>query len=465
MTPPPAPPGPVRPRAGGAPAARLRRHPDFLRLWAGQTLSLVGSEVTLFALPLAAVALGAGPREMAWLAVARYLPTLLLGLPAGAWVDRLPRRPLLIATDLGRGAVLAAVPLAAVTGHLRLELLYPLAFLAAALAVLADVAQESYLPVLVGRERLVAGNSGLVLSQQAARVAGPSLGGVLVQAATAPLALLADAASFGVSAAPPGHHPRPRAGPPPAGRGTGAAPAGARDRPRGCASWSPTGCWARSRAPGGSTGFAFWLFWGQYPLYATRELGLTPAALGVIGSLAAGAGVLGAVVTTPLTTRFGAGGTMTGALLGAAAGTLLFAAAGGAPVVAGAVLALGLGLVLFCDPPYMVNYTSAFQALAPDGLRGRVGASIRVLTAGTAPVGAFLGGFLAESVGLRATAVMAGLGVVAAFLWLALSPVRSLRSLVGRVPRRLSGGPATGRAARRAGWGASPPRQPITGRV
>jgi predicted MFS family arabinose efflux permease len=209
---------------------------------------------------------------------------------------------------------------------------------------------------------------------------------------------------------------------------------------------------------------AFWLFWGQYPLYATRELGLTPTALGVVGSLAAGAGVLGAVVTAPLTARFGAGGTMTGALLGAAAGTLLFAAAGGAPAVAGAVLALGLGLVLFCDPPYLVNYTSAFQALAPDGLRGRVGASIRVLTAGTVPVGAFLGGFLAEAVGLRATAVVAGLGVVAAFLWLALSPVRSLRSLSGdsgesEVTPTPSEPPGTTPA------GDAAPRQPVAGRV
>lgn len=414
----------VRPPAGGG----VWRHPDFVRLWTSQTLSDVGSEVTLLAIPLAAVALGAGPAQMGWLAAARYLPTLLLGLLAGAWVDRLPRRPLLIATDLGRGAVLACVPVAAVTGHLRLEVLYPLAFLANALAVLADVAHESYLPVLVGRGRLLEANSGVAVGRQAAQVAGPSLAGALVQGVTAPLALLADAASFVVSAILVGsirttEPTRARTTEPVGLRALwGEIAAGVRFVVADPVLRPLTGAW-------GLYWFVFFLFWGQHPLYATRELGLSPMVFGLVGSLAAVGGVLGALATKSVTERFGAGRTMAGAVLGGALGTLLIPAAGGPPTVAAAVLVLAQGLVALTEQLYYINYASTFQALAPDRLRGRVGASIRVLTAGTAPVGALLGGFLAEAIGLRATAVVAGLGVVVAFVWVARSPVRSLRTL------------------------------------
>jgi MFS family permease len=179
--------------------------------------------------------------------------------------------------------------------------------------------------------------------------------------------------------------------------------------------------------------FTFWLFWAQYPLYATRELGLSPAALGLGLALAALGGVAGALAAPPLTARFGVGRTLVGSVVGGAAGALavlLLPAPGSPPPAAGAVLVLGFGLVLLTDQLYYVNFASAAQARAPDRLRGRVGAAIRLLTAGVGvPAGALLGGLLAEAIGLRATAVVAGLGVVAATLWIALSPVRSLRAL------------------------------------
>jgi MFS family permease len=139
--------------------------------------------------------------------------------------------------------------------------------------------------------------------------------------------------------------------------------------------------------------------------------------------------VLGAVVTAPLTVRFGAGRTMVGAVFGGACGTLLLAVAGGPPQAAAAVLVLGYGLLALTDQLYLINFASTAQALAPDSLRGRVSASIRMVTIGAAPLGAFAGGFLAEAIGLRATAVVAGVGVLLAFVWIAFSPVRLLRTL------------------------------------
>jgi predicted MFS family arabinose efflux permease len=177
--------------------------------------------------------------------------------------------------------------------------------------------------------------------------------------------------------------------------------------------------------------FAFWLFWSQYPLYATRQLGLTPALFGLVVSLVAVGGVLGALATPAVTARWGAGPTLVGSVVVGAVGVLLVPLAGGPPAAAAAVLVAGHGLVRLTEQFYAINYTSAIQARTPDRLQGRVSAAVRVLTAGAAPVGALLGGLLAEAIGLRATAVVAGLGVVAATLWIALSPVRSLRTLSG----------------------------------
>ena len=443
------------------------RRPDFVRLWSSQTLSLVGSEVTLFALPLSAIALGAGPKEMGWLAAARFLPTLLLGLLVGTWVDRLPRRPLLIATDLAQGVVVAGVPLAALTGHLRLEVIYLAAFLVNTLAVLAEVAHTSYLPTLIDRKRLMDGNSSIAVGQQVARVAGPSLAGALVQAATAPLALLADAVSFVVSAVllgtirtrePVRARPVGRPSPRELAREIGD---GLRFLVGHPVLRTLTGVW-------GLYYCAFFLFWGQYPLYATRDLGLTPAAFGLVGSLSAIAGVAGALATRPVTERFGLGRTMAGAVLFGGLGTLLLPVAGGPVFAAAAVLVLSEALIRSTDQLFYINYLSTSQALTPDGLRGRVQASVRVFTAGTAPIGALVGGVLGEAFGLRATALVAGLGVLVAFAWLALSPVRSLRALpddglrseedveetpaAGSVPD--AGRPAAARA------GAEPAQQP-----
>jgi hypothetical protein len=184
-------------RTGG-----LWGHRDFRKLWAGETVSLFGSEVSELALPLVAVlVLDADAGQMGLLAAARFAPFLMVTLPAGAWVDRRRRRPVLISSNLGRALLVGLVPLLAGLGLLRMGHLYAVAFAVGALTVLFDVAYQSYLPSLVKREQLVEGNSKLQASASAARVGGPGLGGLLVQLVGAPRALLLDAGSYVVSAA------------------------------------------------------------------------------------------------------------------------------------------------------------------------------------------------------------------------------------------------------------------------
>lgn len=179
----------------------LWRHREFTRLWAGQTVSLVGSQVTTLALPLTAIVLlGAGSVQIGALRAAQLAPYLVVGLVAGAWVDRVHRRPVLIVTNVGRGLVLATIPLAAVLGELRMAHLYVAAVVVGGLTVFFDVAYESFLPSLVRREQLADGNGKLGLSSSLATLIGPGIAGVLVQTMTAPLAIVVDAASFVVSA-------------------------------------------------------------------------------------------------------------------------------------------------------------------------------------------------------------------------------------------------------------------------
>src|SRR5262245_8135260 len=174
----------------------------FLRLWAGQTISVFGSLIGRTALPFTAIlVLKATPFQMGLLAAADLVPNFLAALIAGAWVDRLPRRPLMIAADLARAAVLVSIPLAATFHHLRIERLYAPPSLQGLVTTCFDVAYASYLPTLVPREQLVEGNSRLTASASAAEFGAFSLGGWLVQWFGGPIAVLIDAVSFLGSAA------------------------------------------------------------------------------------------------------------------------------------------------------------------------------------------------------------------------------------------------------------------------
>jgi len=415
---------------GGHPAAAgLWRHPDFLKLWAGQTVSLCGSEVTVLALPLTAVlVLKAGPAQMGVLRAIESVPALLVALLAGVWVDRVRRRPLLIGANLGRAALLGSIPLAASLGLLRLDVLYVVAFAAGTLAVIFSVAYSAFLPSLVAPEHLVEGNTKLEMSRSVAQIVGAGLGGNLVQLLTAPIAIAVDALSFVVSALSIAAIRAPEARPAP------------RDDRRGVRGEIGDGLRLMGgdgllRALTGSTAVIN-LFAGVqntlYVLYAIRDLHLSPVLLGLVGAIYSVCGLLGAALGGRVVRRRGLGPTMTGAALLIGVSSLLLPAAIGPSPASVALFASGMGLMGIGDTVYNINASSLRQAATPWEAQGRVAASMRMVILGGQVVGAFLGGLLGGWIGLRPMLAVAGAGMLLGGVWLLCSPVRTLH----RTPSR-----------------------------
>jgi MFS family permease len=403
----------------------LWRHADFVRFWAAQSVSAVGSQITLVALPLlAALTLDASAGQMGVLAAASGAPFLLFGLLAGVWVDRLRRRPLLVAADLGRAAVLAAVPLAALLDALRIELLWAVAFLVGSLTVLFDVAYLAYLPTLVRRDQLLEGNAKLEASASVGQVAGPGLAGALVGLLTAPVAILLDALSYLASALFLGRIRTPEPAAAPAaeshvwreiGEGLGAV---RRDR--------VLRALAACAATTNLFGFAFLAI---YVLYMTRELGLGATGVGLVFALGGVGALAGAVLAGPITRRLGVGRTTIGAqalfgLFGLTVPLAVLFPGIALPMVAAAEFSQWLALLVF-----QVNAVSLRQARAPARLRGRVNATMRFLISGMQPVGSLLGGLLGGWLGLAPTLVLAIVGMMLGVLWLLASPLPALHDL------------------------------------
>ncbi len=403
----------------------LWRHAGFLTLWAGQTVSLFGSRITLLALPLTAVlALHASAAQMGFLAAAGSAPWLVVGLPAGVWVDRLRRRPLMLAADLGRALLLFSVPLAAWLGRLHLEQLYLVQFLVGVLTVVFDVAYQSWLPSLIPSEHLVEGNSKLEMSDSVAQIAGPGLGGVLVQVLTAPVAILADALSFLVSAVLLGSIRSYEAAPNRARRGSmrHEIAEGAR-----LVLGNPL---LRALVASSATFNLFdSVLFSVYVLYMVRTLGLAAPAIGLVFGLGGVGGLLGALLVGPITRRYGLARTLTSAVILAALAELLIAAARGPALVAASMLVGAEAIVEFGAVLFAINAVSLRQMRTPEALRGRVNATSRFATWGVGPVGALLGGALGRAIGLRQTVLLAGLGTLLAFPWIALLPRGETRKL------------------------------------
>lgn len=404
--------------------ASLGREPDFVKLWIGRTISSFGSHISGTAIPLAALlALGATPAQMGLLTALGAAPVLLVGLVAGVWVDRLPHRPLLIAADLGRAALLLVIPLAFALRRLTIGQLELVVFLAGALTVVAEIAGQAILPSLLAPDHLIEGNSRLGASDSVAEIGGPSVAGVLVQWIGAPFAIALDALSFLVSALSLRliHPPARRATPPPArGSLAGEAVEGLR-----LIAGQPV---LRALAASGGTFTFFGNFIGTlYALFAIRALHLSAAAVGTLVGLGGVSALVGALVAGRVVRRFGLGRTLIGSLFCYGTLALLIPLAGGPPPLAYVCMALPQLLGDAFIAIHFIAQASLRQTTIPDRLLGRATASLRVIEGGLGPVGALLAGALATFVSPRLTLAIGVLGILLAPLWLVLSPVRALR--------------------------------------
>jgi len=409
--------------------SRLWRDPDFVKLWVGQTVSLFGTLVGRFALQLvAAITLAASPLEMSVLRVIDLAPTLLIGLFAGVWVDRLRRRPLLVWADVARSILLLSVPIAALLGVLRIEQLYLIGFLVGVMATLFDVAYRSYLPSLVKREQLVDANAKLQATNSVAEVAGFGLAGGLVQVLTAPVAVLVDAVSFLVSAVSLAliRRPEPPLSPAEERQGTWLE---IREGLR--LVWrDPV---LRAFAGAKATRDFFVQIWvAVLILFLTHDLEIAPVAMGLLFSIGGVSAFVGAVLVEPVTRRFGVGPTLTLAFFLQVLSLIAVPLAGGPPWLV--LFMVGVGQLFdACYILYDVNETSLIQAVSPGRALGRINASLRFVSWAAMVAGVLVGGLLGETIGLRSTMLLgAGAGLFSV-LWLLLSPVPRLRVIEAAV--------------------------------
>jgi MFS family permease len=402
----------------------LWRHPNFIKLWAGETVSLLGSQISLLALPLTAILmLKATSVQMGFLGVAEFAPLLLVSLFAGVWVDQLPRRRLMIGAAIGQALLLSSIPLVSLWGLLSMEYLYGVSFLIGTLSVFFAIAYQSYLPTLIQTDYLVEGNSKLEISQSLAEIAGPGIGGSLVQLLTAPFAILADAASFLVSALCLSMIRQPEPPLPP--------------RTPKTKIWSQIGEGLRviltnrilaSFALCNSTiNFSQQLIFTVFTLYVVSELHIEPILLGFILSAGSVGGLIGAVLAERVTRRFGFGFTIVATTLIGGISSLLIPLATNPLTLAIPLLIASRFLYGLVNPIYHVSQISVRQAITPNRLQGRVNASMRFLAGGVIPIGAFVGGLLGSTLGLRATMLVGAMGMLMSFLWVFFSPVRKIQ--------------------------------------
>lgn len=413
------------PVAGRVTSSSLWRDADFRKMWAALSISLVGSQITILGLPLiAALTLNASPFQMGLLAAAGRAPFLLISLPAGVWTDRLRRRPILIASDLGSALLLLSIPIATLAfGRLHFVQLCVVAFGIGALSVVGQVAHLAYVPTLIGRDQLVEGNTKLQVSYSAAETVGPGLGGLLIQLVSAPLAMLADAVSFVMSALllrgiarrepVPIRQERPEPM-------VGAITAGMRAL-LGQPLVRPI-ILALTTASIFNNAVA-----ALYVLYATRELGLNPLALGLIFTIGSLCTIPGALLAPSAARTFGVGWAIIGGwTLGATAGLLVPLAAGPAVAVI-AILAAARALHGATDTVANIHQWCLYQTVTPDHLLGRATASQRFIVWGSGAVGALLGGALGSAWGLRSALLACAVGALVAPVWAIFSPLRRLR--------------------------------------
>jgi MFS family permease len=422
------------PGAGRLPAVTARppsllRHPDFLKLWTAETISQFGTQVSLLAVPLVAVVLlEASAFEVALLGTIEFLPFILISLPAGAWVDRLRRRPILIAGDLGRALSLGSIPIAWELGVLTMGQLYVVGFITGVLTVLFDVAYQAYLPSLVERDQLTEGNSKLEISRTIAQTAGPAIGGGLIGALTAPVAIVVDSISYVVSGffvflirrrePTPDRHVDEH----------GQARAGLRKEVVAGLRYVLGNRYLRGIAASTGTSNLFSnILFGVFIVYAVRDLNLDAAQIGIVFGLGNVGAIVGALTANRIAARLGLGPTIVLSMLANAPGMLLIALAPSdapIPFLIAAGFLTGMSAVV-----YNINQVSFRQAITPIPMQGRMNATMRFIVWGTIPIGGIIGGAIATVSGVSTAIWVGALGSFLAVIPLVITPVRTLREM------------------------------------
>lgn len=410
------------------PTGGLWRHGDFLKLWAGETISMFGSQVDDLALGFVAIlVLDASAFEVAVLGTLNFLPFILFALPAGVWVDRLRRKPILVGGNFARAALLATIPIAYAADALTLWHLYVVVFLVGFCQVFFDVAYQSYLPAVVERDRLVEGNAKLELSTSASAVVGPGIAGAVVELVRAPFAIVFHAFAYAGAivflalirrAEPPVPAHDPATGPRPSMLADARAGLG----------YVLRHPYLRNIAACTGTLNLFGNLGGVvFVLYLVDRLGITPGTLGLIFAVANLGVLLGALTAERWARWIGLGPTIVwSAFLSPFSLLLVAVAPAEAPIpflVAGGVIGASTSVV------YNVNQVSLRQAITPERMLGRMNATMRFIVWGTIPVGAIAGGVLGELIGLHATIWLGAIGSFIGFLPVFFSRVRGLERI------------------------------------
>jgi MFS family permease len=400
---------------------RLWRDGEFLKLWFGQGVSEIGSQVSQLALPTVAILLlGATPFQVGLLAACEFLAFPVLGLVAGVYVDRLRRRPVMIACDLGRMLALASVPIAFAFHILGMPQLYVVALVTGVGTVFFDVAYQSYLPAIISRSDLVEGNTKLQVTGSIAQMAGPALAGFLIQLVGPARAVAADATSFLLSVASLVWIRRPEPTPQP----------GTESGRRGFFSEMWEGIQVVFRSPtiwkiAGSTSTSNLgsnIFFAVFLIFAYRTLHLSPGTIGIIFGAGAVGGLFGALSASWIARRFGLGPTLfTTIVIGGLAMVLVPLAQYGLAVP---LLFVAMVIQSFTSPVYNINQVSLRQAITPDRVQGRMNATVRTIIWGTLPIGALIGGIIGNAYGvIPAMYIGVAVGTLAGF-WILLGPIR-----------------------------------------
>jgi MFS family permease len=396
-----------------------------MKLWGAETVSQLGTNVSQLALPLVAIlVLQASAFEVALLSVIELAPFILISLPAGVWVDRLRRKPILVVSDIGRAALLLSIPVAHWLDALTIWQLYGVGFAVGVLTVFFDVSYQSYLPSLVSRDQLVEGNSKLEVSRSGTQLAGPGLAGVLVDALTAPVAVFVDSVSFLFSALFLFRIKAAERAPTRAERQAGP---GMKEEVKEGLRWVLGNRYLRWIAASTATFNLFGsIIFSIFLVFAVRELDLRPGVIGIIFAVANIGYLVGALLANRLARRFGVGPTI---IIGASCSVsllLLALAPTSNPIpfliAAQAISSMGI-------PIYNITQVSFRQAITPERLQGRMNSVMRFIVWGVMPLGSLLGGALATWFGLRTAIWVGAIGMSLAVLPVLLSPVRTLRAM------------------------------------